>query len=176
MGIDSFIPGRGEKRRAGAAAEPSGSPRGLTAFVCDGAELDGTLSSRGTIRIDGRFGGKIVDADTVVVGESGDVQADIHAKNVIVSGAVAGDVCASRQIVLKPSARVKGSIGSPALVVERGARVNGRVKMVRPEVVAQTRTVAPAANPAARSKAGTRAARNAAPKPLPAALGGSSAT
>ena len=111
MGIDSFIPRRGENRRAGAAAEPSGSPRGLTAFVCDGAELDGTLSSRGTIRIDGRFGGKIVDADTVVVGESGDVQADIHAKNVIVSGAVAGDVCASRQIVLKPSARVKGSIG-----------------------------------------------------------------
>ena len=142
MGIAAF--GRGQAEPEGARAQTAPGPNdkgnreGLTAFIGEGSDFQGTLSFKDTARIDGRFSGEIAAENTLVVGETADVEANIQAKNVIISGAVAGDVVASRQILLKKSGRLKGNIQTPSLIVEQGALFNGKTKMVRPEVLARS--------------------------------------
>ncbi len=118
--------------RKGREAEPSTSNGGvgaLTAFIDQGSEFSGKLSFKDTVRIDGRFEGEITSENTLIVGESGHVQADIKSETVIVSGEVRGDILARSQIHLHKSGRVFGNIQTKTLVVEVGAQINGQVEM-----------------------------------------------
>ncbi len=109
---------------------------GLTTFLGEGVEFEGTLWAKETLRIDGRIRGEIKSNSTVVIGQTADVEANVTSQNVIVIGALAGNVDASRQLVVNKSGRLKGNVTTPSLVIEPGALFNGRTKMVRPEVAA----------------------------------------
>ena len=123
---------RGSEERtvppAPAAAPPSGGG-GLTAFIDQGSTFEGKLSFKDTVRIDGRFEGEITSQNTLIVGESGQVHANIESETVIVSGEVRGGILARSQIHLHKSARVFGDVQTQALIVEGGAQLNGRVEM-----------------------------------------------
>ena len=109
---------------------PSGSGSGgLTAFIDQGSEFEGKLSFRDTVRIDGRFRGEIASENTLIVGESGEINATIRSNTVVVSGLVEGDIIAARKVVLHKTARVHGNLETPSLVVEEGAALDGQVKM-----------------------------------------------
>jgi cytoskeletal protein CcmA (bactofilin family) len=111
------------------SSNTSSSAGGLTAFIDQGSEFEGKLSFRDTVRIDGRFCGEISSENTLMVGESGEIEADIHSKTVSISGRVAGNVIAQTKVVLHKTAHVHGNIETPSLVVEEGATVNGEIKM-----------------------------------------------
>jgi len=106
---------------------------GLTAFIDQGSSFEGKLSFKDTVRIDGHFAGEISSENTLVIGETGEIEADIHSKTVIVSGSVAGDITATRQLVLHKTARIQGNVQAPSLVVEEGAVFNGQLGMARPD-------------------------------------------
>ncbi len=136
MALSGF--GRGKDETPGSApvarssAPPSSSsagPGNLTAFIDQGSEFEGKLSFKDTVRIDGRFRGEISSENTLIVGESGEIEADIKSQNVVVSGSVMGDITAGRQIVLHKSAVVQGSLQTPSFVVEEGAVFNGQLSM-----------------------------------------------
>ena len=102
---------------------------GLTAFIDQGSEFEGKLSFKDTVRIDGRFRGEISSENTLIVGESGEIDATIRSQNVVVSGAVVGNVSASAKVMLHKTARVNGDVETGCLVVEDGAVLNGQVNM-----------------------------------------------
>jgi cytoskeletal protein CcmA (bactofilin family) len=101
----------------------------LNALLGRGSEFDGKLTFEGTVRIDGRFTGTIVTADTLVVGEGAQVNAEITCGSIIVHGAVNGNVKASASVELHPPARVTGNVETPALLVSKGVTFNGQCKM-----------------------------------------------
>jgi cytoskeletal protein CcmA (bactofilin family) len=107
---------------------PAG-PGGLTAFIDQGSEFEGKLSFRDTVRIDGRFSGEIASENTLIVGESGEIEASIRSNSISISGTVEGDVTAGQKVVLHKTARVNGNVETPCLVMEEGAVLNGQVKM-----------------------------------------------
>ena len=107
----------------------SSTPGGLTAFIDQGSEFEGKLSFKDTVRIDGRFRGEISSENTLIVGESGEIEAKICSKTVAVSGTVIGDVQASAKVVVHKTGRVEGNIDTKVLVVEEGAVIEGSVKM-----------------------------------------------
>ena len=111
------------------AAGPTTTAGGLTAFIDQGSEFEGKLSFKDTVRIDGRFRGEISSENTLIVGESGEIDASIRSQNVVVSGAVVGNVAASAKVVLHKTARINGDVETACLVVEDGAVLNGQVKM-----------------------------------------------
>lgn len=113
------------------ARPPAGG--GLTAFIDQGSEFEGKLSFKDTVRIDGHFKGEIGSENTLIVGESGEVEANIRSKTVVVSGCVVGDVKASRQLVIHKTGRLQGNVETPSVVIEEGAILNGQVVMNRPE-------------------------------------------
>jgi cytoskeletal protein CcmA (bactofilin family) len=112
-----------------ATPAPSSAPGGLSAFIDQGSEFEGKLSFRDTVRIDGRFKGEISSDNTLIVGESGEIEASIHSQSVVVSGTVIGDVFATQRVVLHKTASVEGNIETPSLMVEEGASLNGQVRM-----------------------------------------------
>jgi cytoskeletal protein CcmA (bactofilin family) len=133
MALKSF--GRGSSEDGMAPVAPSRAtnggtgPGGLTAFIDQGSEFEGKLSFKDTVRIDGCFRGEIASENTLIVGESGEIEACIRSKNVVISGSVDGDVIATQKVVLHKTGRVNGNIQTPSLVMEEGAWVNGQVKM-----------------------------------------------
>jgi len=101
----------------------------LTAFIDQGSEFSGKLSFKDTVRIDGRFEGEIASENTLIVGETGQVFAEINSATVIVSGEVKGNIVARTQITLHKTARVTGNVSTGVLVVEEGSELNGQVSM-----------------------------------------------
>jgi cytoskeletal protein CcmA (bactofilin family) len=140
----------GEAEPAAAAAGGGG---GAT-FVDSGADFQGTLRLRQDFRIDGEFRGAIVSEGSVIVGEAAAIEANVHAREVVIGGAVVGNVVASRQLTLRAGARLHGDIETACLQVEKGAVFNGRTTMVRPEVAARAkaRLANPDERPASRSR------------------------
>ena len=104
-------------------------PGGLTAFIDQGSSFEGKLSFKDTVRIDGRFRGEISSENTLIVGETGEIEASIRSKTVAVSGSVTGDIVAATKVVLHKTARVCGNITTGSLVVEDGAEIDGSIKM-----------------------------------------------
>jgi cytoskeletal protein CcmA (bactofilin family) len=102
---------------------------GLSAFIDQGSEFEGKLSFKDTVRIDGRFRGEIASENTLIVGETGEIEASIRSKTVAVSGSVTGDIVAGTKVVLHKTARVQGNITTGSLVVEDGAEIDGQIKM-----------------------------------------------
>ena len=109
----------------------------LNGFLDEGTEVIGELRFRDTFRIDGRVKGKIVSDNQLIVGESGQVEADIECGHVSIRGSVQGRVHGRQRIELLAGSRVQGTLISPRLVIEEGAFFQGECDMgaARPAVV-----------------------------------------
>ncbi len=117
---------------------PTRTPERVAAtFIDHGADFEGTLRLSESFCIDGEFRGSIESASTVIVGENAGIEAHVRGRDVIVAGAVVGNVTATRQLTLRGTGRIHGDIETPSLEVERGAVLNGSTRMVRPEVAAR---------------------------------------
>jgi cytoskeletal protein CcmA (bactofilin family) len=140
----------------GDAAPPAAAGSGRATFIDCGAELDGTLRLREDFRIDGEFRGAIVSEANVIVGEAAALEAHVRAREVVIGGAVVGNIVASRQLILRAGARLHGDVETACLQIEKGAVFNGRTTMVRPEVAARAaaRPTGPDERPASRSPGG----------------------
>lgn len=88
--------------------------------------IDLKISSVGTLRIDGDVQGEVYGA-AVVIGDSGTVTGSVFAEEVIVRGHVFG-IIRARKVVLQSSSHVEGDIHNNAIVVEPGARFDGRCR------------------------------------------------
>jgi cytoskeletal protein CcmA (bactofilin family) len=98
-----------------------------------GAQFEGKLTFKGTVRIDAKFVGSIVTNDVLVVGERAKIDAEITCGTVVVHGEVNGNVKAKDGVDLRRSAKVHGNVETSSLAVERGAILQGEVKMVAGE-------------------------------------------
>src|SRR5688500_10727384 len=94
-----------------------------------GSEFEGKLTFEGQVRIDGKFNGHISTKDTLVIGEGARVSAEIAAGTVIVNGIVEGNIRATQMVELHQPGRVKGSIETPSLAMDRGVIFEGTCKM-----------------------------------------------
>jgi cytoskeletal protein CcmA (bactofilin family) len=101
----------------------------LNGFMDEGTEFIGELRFQNTFRIDGKLKGKVVSEHTLIVGESGQVEAEIECAVVSIKGAVSGKVQARQRIELLSGARVQATLISPRLVIEEGAVFQGQCDM-----------------------------------------------
>jgi len=108
------------------------------AYIHEGCEVEGALKVENSLQIQGDFRGRITARKTVTVEERASVTGEIQARIVIIEGAVVGNVTASREVVIRATGRLHGDVKAPAFQVERGAFLNGRTEMYRPERVAQS--------------------------------------
>lgn len=89
--------------------------------------VSGDVETDGALRIDGRVEGSVLRADLIVVGVGASVVGDITAREVIVGGAVTGNIFAAQRTELLSSGIVAGDIRSAAILVQEGGVVQGRL-------------------------------------------------
>jgi cytoskeletal protein CcmA (bactofilin family) len=93
----------------------------ITGFFDKDTEIKGDLHFKGTFRVDGRFKGKVDSESTLIIGESGKVEADVKIGHMIINGEIKGNIQASEKVEVSTNGRVFGTIIAPKLVVEEGA-------------------------------------------------------
>jgi len=103
----------------------------ITALLDQGASFDGRLTFEGTVRIGGNFKGEIFTNDTLVINPGAQVEAQIEADTVIISGAVRGNIFARRKVIMHPPAIFRGTVTSPSLRIEEGVVFEGASYMPR---------------------------------------------
>lgn len=90
--------------------------------------VQGTIISKGHLRIDGKVEGGI-SSEGVIIGETGQVQGDISAKIVIVGGQVNGNITANQGLEIQSNAQVIGDIHTAQISVAEGAVFEGNCVM-----------------------------------------------
>ena len=104
----------------------------LNGFLDEGTELSGELRFRDVLRVDGRVKGRIVSDKTLIIGETGQVDAEIDCGVVSIRGRVTGQVHGRERIELLSGCRVQATLVSPKLVIEDGAFFQGDCRMGGP--------------------------------------------
>ena len=102
--------------------------RKLETMIGDSTRTVGQVSVKGTIRIDGIVEGD-VHADWVVVGETGKIVGNTHARGMVVGGSVEGNIEAAESVELTGKASMTGEIHAPKLAIAEGAVFDGRSRM-----------------------------------------------
>ena len=104
----------------------------LRAFLDRGASFEGKVSFSGLLRIDGHLRGTAQSDGTLVVGETGTVQADMEVGTLLVRGSVAGAVRAQNRVEITPTGRLEGELETRTeveLLAELASRIAGVVKV-----------------------------------------------
>lgn len=125
-----------------------------------GLKIHGEISGNSDLYVDGELQGKIrLGGARVVIGPNGKVQADIDAGAVMIDGSVQGNIKASESVRLGASSRVQGSVLTPRIGIDDGARLRGKVEMVKAGSMASVSTAA---------STSARAPETEAPRPIAA--------
>lgn len=110
------------------AARPNGGPSTISA----GLKIRGEITGTSDLTIDGDTQGKIRIANgRVTVGPNGHVSADIDAREIVINGTVQGNLKATESVRLGSSSHVEGSVLTPRIGIDDGARLRGNVEMTR---------------------------------------------
>jgi len=99
--------------------------RELDTVLAEDFEFEGELEFSKPLMLKGRLRGQVKTTSDFIIAEGAEVEARIEGRTVDIRGMVQGDVSASHRIDLMVSARVKGDLQSPVVVIEAGARFNG---------------------------------------------------
>jgi cytoskeletal protein CcmA (bactofilin family) len=97
--------------------------------VSRGAQLEGTLVSVESIRIDGQAKGRIAARGDVILSSHSEVEAEIQAQNVVTGGKFKGSITARTMTEVAEGGRAEGTIRSKALVVREGALFSGQASI-----------------------------------------------
>ena len=106
-----------------------GGEGNLNSILGPGCKVKGTIEIQGTIRIDGDFDGDIKCPDTLIIGKSGVVKANVTVKNAVIGGKLLGNIQASNKIELQTGSHVEGDIQTARLVIDEGVFFEGSCKM-----------------------------------------------
>lgn len=110
-------------------SKPRGDAREGMTLIGEEAFFHGTLSAKGSLRVEGVFEGDISDAVDVEVGARGRILGNVAAETLVVAGEVVGNVVASRSVELLASARLTGDVRTPKLRIDEGASFDGACAM-----------------------------------------------
>ena len=108
---------------------PSEEAGATSAFLGKGSRVTGKLAFEGTVRIEGHVEGEISAQDTLIVGESAVVNAQITGTSVIIHGRVTGDVTARKRLEVRAPGKLFGNITTASLVIHEGVVFEGQCTM-----------------------------------------------
>ena len=105
----------------------------FSGFMGEGTNFKGILGFNGTFRIDSEFEGEIVTSDTLIIGESAVISAEITVGTIYISGKVIGNITAKERVEINSTGEVYGNIKTPVLVIDEGVIFEGNCAMKKSE-------------------------------------------
>lgn len=119
--------------------------KAINTVIGRGSVSEGRFRIETGVRVDGVLKGELVSSGTLIVGESGVIEADVKVREALISGRIVGDLVAEEKVHLQSQATFIGKIRTRVLVVEEGAvfkaecDAGGEIQLVdhSPEVEAE---------------------------------------
>ena len=122
-------------------------------------QIKGELTGSEDLTIDGKVEGKIHMKDhNLTVGPNGSINAEIHAKAVVVLGKLVGNIKAGEKVEVAASGSMEGDIVAPRVALADGARFKGSIDM-EGRAAAKAAAGASAATPAPGATPGVKDSR-----------------
>lgn len=113
-------------------AQGASGGEGKESVISGDAVFEGKITAQKELRVDGTFKGEIVSQNRVVVGPSGKLEdSKVEAKSMVVSGRVVGNLKVLERLELLSTGEIYGDLETQpgALIIEKGARLEGRCSM-----------------------------------------------
>jgi cytoskeletal protein CcmA (bactofilin family) len=107
----------------------TGGEGSLNSILGPGCKVKGSIDLKGTLRIDGEFEGDVKCPETLIIGKSGVVKANVAVKNAVIGGKLIGNVTATSKIELQTGSHVEGDISTARLVIDEGVFFEGACRM-----------------------------------------------
>jgi len=98
-------------------------------ILSSGVKIEGKLYSEGNVRIDGKLIGEVIVNGNLTLGEGSELNGKVKAQNISISGKLEGVVNSSEKLILESKAVLKGDISAKILVIEEGAKFDGKSSM-----------------------------------------------
>jgi cytoskeletal protein CcmA (bactofilin family) len=99
-------------------------------WIGRGIEVKGDINFSDRLQVDGKTVGKLTsESGTLIIGESGHVEAQIDVGVCVVHGSINGNLIARSKLEIRRTGRVQGDVITPVLLVEEGAVFNGAIRM-----------------------------------------------
>jgi cytoskeletal protein CcmA (bactofilin family) len=105
------------------------SNKGLYTMIGEGTVFEGKIVVPHSIRIDGTMKGKMETTETLTVGNTGVIEADIVAKSAIIAGRVVGNLSVEDRVELEAQASLVGDLKTRDLIINEGATFHGNCSM-----------------------------------------------
>ena len=101
----------------------------INSVVGRDAVVKGEINTKGSVRIDGEFEGKVNAKGDIFVGDGSKIVGNIVGARIVVSGEINGNIIANDGLEVTKSGRVYGDITGDKLVIDEGAIYKGRVNL-----------------------------------------------
>ena len=132
----------------------------ISGFLDQGTNITGELQFSNTLRIDGNFHGSITSGDTLIIGEHAVVHADIKVGEIEIHGQVFGNLEVRRRTEIASTGRLRGDLQTSILIVQAGAVLDGKSRMVSDQGTRGTRESTHIASETVDEKARRRPGQN----------------
>lgn len=100
-------------------------------------ELEGELSFETSLKIKGKFKGRIQTSGLLVIDATAEVEADIQARDVVLAGSLKGNITALNRVELDVTSKLSGDIKTYKLKIADGVFFEGACEMLTPEELAK---------------------------------------
>jgi cytoskeletal protein CcmA (bactofilin family) len=107
----------------------------IDTIIGTSSNIQGTINSSGTVRIDGIYTGNVTSEADVIVGESGSIEGNIFASNVIISGKVNGNVSCKGLLEISSTGRLIGDVEVKNIAIADGAVFKGKCNTMVNETI-----------------------------------------
>jgi cytoskeletal protein CcmA (bactofilin family) len=98
-------------------------------YLGKGSQIAGKLRFDGTVRVDGHVEGEIAAQESVLIGESAVVKAQVTADSIVITGKVTGDITARRRVEIRAPGKLLGNVTTPSLIIHDGVVFEGHCSM-----------------------------------------------
>jgi cytoskeletal protein CcmA (bactofilin family) len=108
-----------------------GKATGSTSLLSKKVNIVGEIEGNEDLHIEGRFKGSIKISGNVFVGQTGLIEADVEAENIVILGKINGNVIARKQLEIQSLGQLIGDCSAQTIDIREGAIFEGRSNMIR---------------------------------------------
>ena len=106
-------------------------------------KIEGEIQGPENLHVEGYLKGAVELSGDIFIGNTGIVEADVEAKNIVIQGELTGNVKAHQQLEIHPSGKLIGDCTAASIDIKEGAVFEGRSNMIKSSRTAVSSRPAP---------------------------------
>jgi cytoskeletal protein CcmA (bactofilin family) len=106
----------------------------IDTLIGKASRVHGDLEFSGGLHLDGSIAGNVradpIEGSSLSISETGSIEGNVEAENVMLNGTVRGDIVARDRVVLGATARVQGNVYYGVIEMTLGAQIMGKLTRI----------------------------------------------